>query len=75
MAAADNTAEKTEARVRNEIAKLLLAEFQYWLDSTDERAAEVSIGAMGATANVLAAVLFKTKPETFRKQIEARDGR
>lgn len=68
----EDIAERIETSVRREIAELLLAEFQYWLDTTEEEIEQIAIGAMGATSNVLAAVLMKTKLQVYKNQIDAR---
>ena len=70
----EDLAERIEASVRKEIASLLLAEFQYWLDSADERGTQIAIGGMGAASNLLAAVLMKTKLAVYKTQIDARGG-
>ena len=72
---AAETEDDIEARIRKQIAELCLAEYTYWRDTTDESIEEFSMGAMGAASNILAAVLMKTKPDVFRKQVAARDGK
>jgi hypothetical protein len=63
-----------EARLRQELCDMLVAEYQYWRNTTDDRILTFSLGGMGAAANVLAAVATGQDPVKYREQVARRDG-
>ena len=66
---------KTETDLRKEFADLLIAEYAYWRETTDESIQDFAMGAMGSVSNVLAAVLAGKSADTYRKDVAKRDAR
>jgi hypothetical protein len=65
-----------EWRVREMCARIAGAECAYWaaVDSDRRDVDMMSIGAMGAAANICAAILMGRSPEQHEAEIRARDG-
>jgi hypothetical protein len=53
-------------RVRDVCAKIAAIEAHYWGELDDDRIALIAIGAMGAAANICAAILSERTPEQHK---------
>jgi hypothetical protein len=65
----------SERRVRADCAQIAAMESHYWAEVDDDRPhiMDISMGAMGAAANICAAMLRGISPTEFEKEIQARD--
>ena len=63
-----------QRETRFECARIAALESHYWADLDDERPglAEICIGALGASANIAAAILMGKTEEQVREEIERR---
>jgi hypothetical protein len=59
-------------RLRDQCAKIAAIEAHYWGELDDERLALIAIGAMGAAANICAAILQEKTPEQHKSDCDAR---
>jgi hypothetical protein len=65
--------EPSEAQsVREQCAKIAAIEAQYWGEVEGERMMHFSIGAMGAAANICAAILDHKTPEQHKAECDQR---
>jgi hypothetical protein len=67
------TVEPSEAqRMRDACAKIAAIEAHYWGELGDERIRLMAMGAMGAAANICAAILTERTPEQHEADCKAR---
>lgn len=66
---------KTKKKIskrEKEIAGILMAEYEYWNLADDDRGSAIAIGATGALANVIHAVVSGMSKKEFEERIAAR---
>jgi len=56
-------------------AAICMIEANYWAAVEDDRLTQISLGAMGAAANICVALLRELTPEQFAKGVKRRDAR
>jgi hypothetical protein len=67
------TVEPSEtAKARDACAKIAAIEARYWGEVTDERIQLIAMGAMGASANICAAILRELTPEQHEAECKHR---
>ncbi|MGH9501685.1 MAG: hypothetical protein ACRD20_02415 [Terriglobales bacterium] len=59
-------------QIRHECARIAALESHYWAQVENEDMQQISLGAMGAAANICTAMLLGTSPGDFAKQIQGR---
>ena len=66
-----------ERRVRADCARICALESNYWAGVDDDRQhiMDISIGAMGAAANICAAMLRGVTVSQFEQEVEVRDSK
>lgn len=62
-------------RLRDRCAKIAAIEAQYWANIENERLLFMSIGAMGAAANICGAILDDRTPEQHQAECDSRGSR
>jgi hypothetical protein len=60
------------AQLREQCAKIAAIEAHYWGELDDERITLIGIGAMGAAANICAAILTERTPEQHKADCNSR---
>lgn len=66
------TTEEEVKKLRDYCVRIAAIESHYWSEVTDERLQQMAMGAMGAAANICAAILLERTPEEHQKDCEVR---